>query len=678
MNYILKIIFSLNLLLFSFCLNETHFTDANYPQKLKESEKYFFITKNITSYLTKSHYCHINLDEQPFSKKIFNLYLDSLDHDHDLFLKSDIEQYSKNITNISLALNSGKLDFFYDIFNIMQQRLIKQYYYALQMLKYPMNFNKHDSIDMNRIHKMWFNNQSEINLFWNKKVKYDELNLKLAGKNEAEIRNILSKRYNLVIHRIFQINSQDVFQLIMNAFTHAIDPHTDYLSPQNTDQFNSEMSLSLEGIGIQLQEENDNYAVIKSIIPGGPIDKIKSIHIGDRIIGVGQTPENIENVIGWRLDDIIKKIKGPKDTAVYLKILPLNRNKPNIVTVIRKKIYLKNQGVTSTIYNNIGTNKTKVAVLKIPSFYIGLTKDVEKELYNLQKNNVNKIVVDLRMNGGGALSEAITLSNLFLPNGGSVVQTKDGDGHVYIYSYKKNFITYNGTLVVLVNNLSASASEIFAAAMQDYHRALIVGDKTFGKGTVQQTISLHYDFYHSLFNKNENLGSIHYTVQKFYRVDGGSTQRKGVIPDIFMIPLNTESIVDIRENLKDNALQWDKINSINYIPLNYVNNKLIKKVRKKHFSRIKKDIQFKALIKHIAYKIKTKHNKISLNIIERKKEDNKEKEFFLKEINAYYKSIGKKPLKNLNKLPKNYINPDLYLYEAIKIANDASLNKHPH
>ncbi|HBT54372.1 MAG TPA: carboxy terminal-processing peptidase, partial [Erwinia persicina] len=517
----------------------------------------------------------------------------------------------------------------------------------------------------------WPKSTSELNDLWDAKVKYDELSLKLAGKDEKEIREVLTKRYQFAVRRLAQSNSEDVFQLAMTAFAHEIDPHTNYLSPRNTEQFNTEMSLSLEGIGAVLQMDDD-YTVINSMVAGGPAAKSKTITVGDRIVGVGQPGKPVVDVIGWRLDDVVAQIKGPKGSKVRLEILPAGKGtKTRTVTLTREKIRLEDRAVKMTVHN---VGKQKVGVLDIPGFYVGLTDDVKVQLQKLQKQNIDSIVIDLRTNGGGALTEAVSLSGLFIPSG-PVVQVRDNNGKIRQDSDTDGVTYYKGPLVVLVDRFSASASEIFAAAMQDYGRALIVGEPTFGKGTVQQYRSLNRIYDQMLRPEWPALGSVQYTIQKFYRINGGSTQRKGVTPDLLM-PTGVEA-VETGEKFEDNALPWDSVNAASYVKtgdLKPFEPQLIKA----HQDRIAKDAEFQYIIKDIARfnANKDKRNIISLNLAEREKENREDDALRLERINARLKAEGKKPLAKVDDLPKDYKEPDPYLDETVKIANDlAQLEK---
>ncbi|MFL6612788.1 MAG: carboxy terminal-processing peptidase [Pantoea agglomerans] len=670
MNTLFKVGLIAGLLLAGPTFGAENITRADQIPQLHEDPQDPTVSERVTSRFTRSHYRQFDLD-QNFSAKIFDRYLNMLDYSHNVLLASDVAQFASKKTTVGDELRSGKLDLFYDIYNLAQKRRFERYQYALTVLARPMNFSGNDTIDIDRAKAPWPKDQSELNALWDAKVKYDQLSLKLAGKDDNEIRDVLTKRYNFAIRRLAQSNGEDVFQLVMNAFAREIDPHTSYLSPRNTEQFNTEMSLSLEGIGAVLQMDDD-YTVINSMVAGGPAAKSKAITVGDRIVGVGQPGKPMEDVIGWRLDDVVAKIKGPKGSKVRLEVLPAGKGtKTRTVTLTREKIRLEDRAVKLTI-KNVG--KQKVGVLDIPGFYVGLTDDVKVQLQKLQKQNVDSVVIDLRTNGGGALTEAVSLSGLFIPSG-PVVQVRDNNGRIREDSDNDGVVYYKGPLVVLVDRLSASASEIFAAAMQDYGRAVIVGEPTFGKGTVQQYRSLNRIYDQMLRPEWPALGSVSYTIQKFYRINGGSTQRKGVTPDLLM-PTGVEA-AETGEKFEDNALPWDSIKAATYVKTGDVK-PLVVQLTKQHADRIAQDREFQYIMKDIARynALKDKRNIVSLNLAQREKENHEDDASRLERINARYQAEGKKPLKNLDELPKDYKEPDPYLDETVKIANDlAQLEK---
>lgn len=627
------------------------------------------VSERVSSRFLRSHYRQFMLDEQ-FSDKIFARYLNMLDYSHNVLLASDVAQFDKQKGQLGQDLNNGRLDLPYALYNLAQKRRFERYQYALSLLNKPVNLTGNDYIDLDRDKAPWPQSQDELNRLWDAKVKFDWLSLKLTEKTDSEIKDILTKRYQASIRRLVQTNSEDVFQLVMNSLAREIDPHTSYLSPRNTEQFNTEMSLSLEGIGAVLQMDED-YAVINSMVPGGPAMKSKRVVVGDRIVAVGQTGKPMVDVIGWRLDDVVALIKGPKGSKVRLEILPAGKGtKAKTVTLTRERIRLEDRAVKMTIKK---AGKDKVGVLDIPGFYVGLTDDVKVQLQKLEAENVSSVIIDLRGNGGGALTEAVSLSGLFIPSG-PVVQIRDNNGKIREDSDTDATLYYKGPLVVLVDRFSASASEIFAAAMQDYGRALIVGEPTFGKGTVQQYRSLNRIYDQMLRPEWPALGSVQYTIQKFYRINGGSTQRKGVTPDIIM-PTGLETI-ETGEKFEDNALPWDSIKPADYTKMGDFT-ALLPVLKADYDQRIAKDPEFQYIQQDVArFKaLKEKRDRVSLNLAQRQKENNDDEAIRLQRINDRLTRQGKPTLKSLDALPKDYQEPDPYLDQTVQIAEDLALQK---
>jgi carboxyl-terminal processing protease len=621
---------------------------------LSQESQHATASKRITNLFTRSHYKQFSLDAA-FSSQIFDRYLEGLDFSRNLFLASDIERFEKYRSGFDKDLERGRLDPAYDMFNLSQQRRYERYAYALTLLDTPFDFTQKDAYVFDRAKAPWPKDEAELNELWRQRVKYDALSLKLSGKQWPEIKELLAKRYNNAIKRMAQTESEDVFQLFMNSFARAIEPHTSYLSPRNADRFNSEMNLSLEGIGAVLQAEDD-FTVIRSLVPGGPAARSNQLKPDDKITGVGQDDGKIVDVIGWRLDDVVDLIKGPKGSKVRLEVRRGKGagTKTEVIELTRDKVRLEDRAAKSKVITALGK---KVGVLEIPSFYVNLHDDVIKELATLNKNKIDALVVDLRGNGGGALTEASALTGLFI-NSGPVVQIRDHMGRITVNSDDDGQVYYGGPMSVLIDRYSASASEIFAAAMQDYGRALIIGENSFGKGTVQQHRSLAkvYDFY------DEPLGHVQYTIAKFYRIDGGSTQNKGVVPDIaFPTAVPHE---ETGESQEPNALPWDKIPSASYQKLGDFS-AIVPKLESDYESRTAKDPEFAYLEQDIALYKKEKDNKsLSLNEAERRAEQDKQDALALQRTNERLKRMGKPQVKSLDALPADYEAPDEFLKEA--------------
>lgn len=648
-------------------------TDVTLPVKLpmlQEEPQQLTVSERVTQRYTQAHYRKFSLDAQ-FASNIFDRYLNMIDYNHNILLASDIDQFKSTRAQLGALLTNGKLDELFNLFNLSQQRRLQRYQYALSVVALPMSFTANKIINLDRSKAPWPQTEVELNMLWDQRVQYDELNLKLSGKSETEIRETLTRRYKTAIRRMLQINSEDVFQTIMNSFSHEIDPHTNYLSPRNAEQFNTEMSLSLEGIGATLQSEDD-YTLINSMVPGGPAARSNLLKVGDKILAVGQTNQPMVDVVGMRLDDLVEKIKGPKGSKVKLEIQSAAKNaKPHVITITRDKIRLEDRAVKTTLHTLKGH---KIAVLDIPSFYVGLTNDTKAQLQKLEKQKVESVIIDLRSNGGGALSEAVSLSGLFIPSG-PIVQVRDNSNNIHQDSDEDGIVYYKGPLVILVDRFSASASEIFAAAMQDYGRALIVGEPTFGKGTVQQYRSLNRIYDQMLRPDWPAMGSVQYTIQKFYRINGGSTQLKGVTPDIIM-PTGAETIKS-GEKYQDNALPWDSIKPANYKPVSNIA-PLLPLLKQQHEKRIATNQEFQYILDDVKRynAMQNTIDQVSLNYHVREEENKRDEKTRLMRINHRLVAEGKPQIKSIDALPNNYKDPDPYLDETLLIAEDLSKVQH--
>ncbi|QIA76410.1 carboxy terminal-processing peptidase [Rodentibacter caecimuris] len=631
-------------------------SDIQIPSATEEN---LLATKRATTRLTQSHYRKFQLDDA-FSEKIFDRYIKSLDYSRNTFLQSDIDELRQKYgTRLDDQLNQGDLSAAFAIYDLMMKRRYERYVYALSLLDKEPNLNGKDQIEIDREKADFPKTEEEANRLWEERVKNDVINLKLKDKKWSEIKNKLAKRYNLAIRRLTQTKADDIVQVYLNAFAREIDPHTSYLSPRTAKSFNESMNLSLEGIGATLQSEDDETS-IKSLVPGAPAERSKKLKAGDKIIGVGQEKGEIEDIVGWRLEDIVDKIKGKKGTKVRLEVEPAKGGKSRIITLVRDKVRIEDQAAKLTVEKVEGEN---IGIIKIPSFYIGLTKDVKKLLLQAEKKQVKGLIVDLRENGGGALTEAVALSGLFITDG-PVVQVRDAYQRIRVHEDDDRAEQYKGPLLVMINRFSASASEIFAAAMQDYNRGIVVGQNTFGKGTVQQSRSLNF-----VYDLDQTpLGILQYTIQKFYRINGGSTQLKGVSADI-----QFPEIIDAKEygeEKEDNALPWDKIPASSYSETGNVR-QYISELEKKHQARVEKEPEFIALNEELKIRDERRDRKfMSLNYQERKAENDSDDVRRLKNINDRFKREGKKLLKNIDALPKDYEAPDFFLKEAEKMAAD--------
>ncbi|NKB36711.1 MAG: tail-specific protease [Gammaproteobacteria bacterium] len=564
------------LLLISLCLCVP--VKAEIPQvsasELQSGRKHEKAVEMITHLIDVYHYRKKSLNDE-LSTQIFDNYFKSLDQNHSFFTQADIDEFEKYRDTLDEALERAELTAAFDIFKRYCGRIEERVEHALLIVDsdFDFDFSIAEEYQFDRRESEWAKDSKELNELWRKRVKNDYLSLLLAEKEESEIKETLKKRYSRLKTSTFQLDANDVFQTFINAYTTAIEPHTSYFSPRTSENFDISMRLSLEGIGAVLRAETD-YTQVQKIVPGGPADLSQQLFAEDRIVGVGQNADgDIVDVIGWRLDDVVELIRGAKDTTVRLEILPKNTGHkgPNrIISIVRDKIKLEEQAAKSSIID-ITDSAAKIGVIDVPTFYSDFaaqargekdykstSRDVRKLLSEMDKDGIDGIIIDLRSNGGGSLSEALEFTGLFIESG-PIVQTKDTTGRIEINNDPDSGIAYAGPLAVLVDRNSASASEIFAGAIQDYRRGIIIGEPTFGKGTVQQIMDLNR-FAGS--NNNEH-GRLKATIAQFFRISGGSNQHKGVVPDIVFPTAVTAK--DHGERALDNALPWEKIKPARYI-----------------------------------------------------------------------------------------------------------------
>ncbi|WP_291184904.1 carboxy terminal-processing peptidase [Dokdonella sp.] len=582
-----------------------------------------------TRFLTRFHYKPTPLDDA-MSEQIFKRYLDSLDGDKLFFTQSDIDKFAPYKDKLDDAIYDQDLAAPYAMFNIYEQRVAERVAYARAALAKGFDFAADENYQYDREKAPWAKDTAELDELWRKRVKNDWLRLKLASKSDKDIRDTLDKRYAAYLDRVRQLNSEDVFQTFMNAYASSIEPHTNYLGPRASENFDIAMKLSLEGIGAVLQRDDD-YTAIREIVPGGPAALSGKLKVGDRVVGVGQGEHGqIVDVIGWRLDDVVEKIRGAKDTVVRLEVLPADAGpdgKHVTLALTRKKVSIEEQAAKKSIIEVKGGDHTrKIGVISLPTFYQDFdarrrgdrnyksaTRDVEKLLGELKTDKVDGVIVDLRNNGGGSLAEATDLTGLFIDKG-PVVQVRNAGGQIEAEEDSNPGMAWDGPLAVLVNRASASASEIFAAAIQDYGRGLIVGEPTFGKGTVQNLVDLD-DVAH---NEKPTFGEVKMTIAQFFRINGGSTQLRGVTPDI-SFPLTVEA-KDFGESSYDNALPWTSIEPAKYAPVADLK-PVVPELLQRHDARVAKNVDWKNFEADLADIRKLRAEKtVSLNEQARRKE----------------------------------------------------------
>jgi len=557
-------------------------TDARASLVLEPSIDQRYATNLATKFLTNWHYKDTRLDDE-LSSEIFDRYLELLDPNKVYFLATDIDVFERYRSGLDDALRHSDLLPAYEIFNVYVDRVRQRADFSRSCLQQPFDFTVDEYYPFDREDAQWARNIKELDELWRLRVKNDYLRLKLTDKEDEAIVETLTERYDNLDRRINELNTEDVFQFFMNAFAQSIEPHTAYLSPRTSENFEISMKLSLEGIGALLGRENE-YTTISMVVTGGPAEQDGRLKPGDRITSVGQGLEGkMVDVIGWRVDDVVDLIRGPKDTVVRLEVLPedVNVSGPTtVIDIVRNEVKLEEQAAKSEIIelplkNDDGISDReviKIGVIDLPVFYLDFsgraenkpdyrssTRDVRKLIAELEEEGVQGIVVDLRNNGGGSLLEATTLTGLFIDTG-PVVQVRNSSGRISLEEDVEPGMAWNGPLAVLVNRYSASASEIFAAAIQDYGRGLVIGEPTFGKGTVQSLLDLG-DYAPS---DTPNMGQLKITMAQFFRVNGGSTQNRGVVPDIrFPSAGDPEKY---GERSYDNALPWTSIEPARFKP----------------------------------------------------------------------------------------------------------------
>ncbi len=580
-------------------------------------------SRAVVKKLKRKHYRQVSINDQLSSEMLDN-YLSDLDPTRSYFMINDISDFERYRYQLDDALQAGNLEPAFKIFNRYQQRRAERLVFLINRLAKgldSMNFESNETLATDRSNAFWPASTRELDALWLKKLKNRTLSLKLSDKSLDDITELLTKQFRNQLNRLGQTTSEDVFQVYINALAQSYDPHTQYFSPRTSKNFDINLSLSLEGIGAYLKGE-DEYTKVVRLVPAGPADKSKLLKPGDRIIGVGEGLEGeIVNVIGWRLDDVVELIRGPKKSLVQLEIIPVeaeDEQQTKVIKIVRNTVKLEEQSAHKDIIDlDHNEKKYKVGIIDIPAFYLNFkalkkgdplytstTRDVQQLLKELITEQVSGIIIDLRSNSGGALQEATALVGLFVEEG-PIVQVRNTKGRVEVLRDSDPEIIYNGPLAVVVNRLSASASEIFAAAIQDYRRGIIIGEQTFGKGTVQSLIPL-------------SRGQLKATQAKFYRITGASTQNKGIIPDISYPSLY--DVKEIGESALPDALPWDEIAAVDYTAGPDLS-QTIAALREQHQQRIQQAPDYIYLLDLLAYlKEAQQKTEISLKETVRKKE----------------------------------------------------------
>ena len=630
---------------------------------LSPEERHETSCSRIYNYFTRAHYKIVDVNDD-FAKNVIGRLMNYLDMNHSLYTQSEVDAIYAHTKSILNGINKCELDYPYSLYNENIKKRYQKYKFMIDNVSENLDLNSNEAIALDRTKAPFAQTEDELKSLWMAELKNEFVTQLLNGKTKAQAVERIKNRYIVAMRRISQYSSEDVFSAFENSFAAAIDPHTNYFGPVESENFNDDMNLSLEGIGAVLSQE-DEYTVIVQIMPGSPAEKSKKLKPKDKIVAVKQEHGKFEDIIGWRLTEVVKKIKGKKGTKVVLEI---ERGegaaaKTFNVELTRDKIRLQDKEAKSKVYTSY--DGRKIGVITISSFYTDLSLNVKRELSKLESENVDGIIVDLRNNGGGLLPEAVYTTGLFIKDG-PVVLVRDVNGNESAYDDTDASMLYKGPLVVLINRLSASSSEIMAAALQDYGRALIVGDTSYGKGTVQQSRPLTrlYDLI------GADLGSIHYTIAKFYRINGGSTQLKGVTPDIAMPTLI--DVTEFGEKTEPNALNWDKIAPSKYQKYSDPSF-FVKNLMALHEKRISTDPVFKVIQSERDRYYKLKNSKtLTLNFEERKKMFDEDEKITLKNTNIRLKAMHKKEVKSVKDLPDDFEYDDPILQETVNITSDYS------
>ena len=658
--------------------------------KLAPTEKHRMITRNVVMRTLSDHFSKKSLNDD-LSSTMFDRYIEMLDGNKHYFLQTDINEFEKYRNSFDDDLKKGSLNNAFSIFERYRERARDRLKFSLELIKEEPNLETSEIYAFDRDDLGWPKETPEWDALWTHRTTNDVITQRLSDKDWSETQKTLNTRYKSFLRSVNQQESDDVIQLFLNAFVDTMDPHSSYFNPKNQDERNIQSSLTYSGIGASLQVR-DEHVTIANLITGGPAKASELIKVDDRIIGVGQSDEDIVDVFGWRLDDVVQLIRGPKHTKVYLRVLrneAASGERETTIGLLRDQIRMEEQAAKKEIFDiNRDGEQYKLGVITVPSFYQdymsrrqgnrnykSTTRDVYNLLQDLKQENVDGLVIDLRNNGGGNLDEAITLTGLFVDEG-PIVQFRSGfRRQVYSDPNTLTDVAYNGPLAVLVNRYSASASEIFAAAIQDYDRGLVIGQTTFGKGTVQEQIPLESRRKDITDDTPKNLGLLSLTIGKFYRIDGGSTQHRGVIPDI-SLPFYIDP-EDVGESTETTALPWDQIRAARFFDTNSVSDEDISDLQKKQITRTSVNSDLQYLLSDIAAINQRKGRKsLSLNIETRRAEQVSFEQERLARENRRREAAQLEKLKSVDDLEDNEL-PDFQLEQTQQILTDLIRIKTP-
>ena len=646
------------------------------PGALAPTARERMIARQVGSLLEEAHYSKLKIDDS-LSPRVMDKFIDGLDGQRSYFLASDIAEFESHRLRFDDMIRTGDIEPAYLIFARYQQRNRERVQHALALLDREPDFALNESFEFDRESAPWAKDSAELDELWRKRVKNDAISLLLTNKSWAEARDVLRTRYERVLKRADQVKPEEVFELFLNAYARTFDPHSSYFSPRNSEEYKIQMSLNYEGIGASLQLV-DEYVTIMNLIEGGPAAAAGTLKINDRITAVGQGRDgSMTDVVGWRIDDVVQLIRGKGGTPVRLQILPAGAapgSPEKTVEFMRGKVTLEAQAAKKELKTfRRGEREYKVGVINVPGFYSdydaqragekdyrSTTRDVRKLIDELKKEGVDSIVMDLRGNGGGFLPEAQSLTGLFIDRG-PVVQVQFSGGDKEVLDDDQSGVAYDGPLVVLIDRFSASASEIFAGAIQDYGRGVVVGQRSFGKGTVQNLVPL------SRWSARPINGQLTVTIGKFYRVTGESTQHRGVEPDVTLA--SPISLADIGESSLDDALPWDRIQAAGFGPPGQLAPSLAKLVTEEN-ARQRRDPDYRWWLADIAAVEKLRSQKsLSLNIETRKADRAALETERLARENDRRAARQQPVLKSISELDSAEL-PDVILDQAVQVAGD--------
>ncbi|MEN9837784.1 MAG: hypothetical protein RLZ79_1452 [Pseudomonadota bacterium] len=646
------------------------------PGALAPTARERMIARQVGSLLEEAHYSKLKIDDS-LSPRVMDKFIDGLDGQRSYFLASDIAEFESHRLRFDDMIRTGDIEPAYLIFARYQQRNRERVQHALALLDREPDFALNESFEFDRESAPWAKDSAELDELWRKRVKNDAISLLLTNKSWAEARDVLRTRYERVLKRADQVKPEEVFELFLNAYARTFDPHSSYFSPRNSEEYKIQMSLNYEGIGASLQLV-DEYVTIMNLIEGGPAAAAGTLKINDRITAVGQGRDgSMTDVVGWRIDDVVQLIRGKGGTPVRLQILPAGAapgSPEKTVEFMRGKVTLEAQAAKKELKTfRRGEREYKVGVINVPGFYSdydaqragekdyrSTTRDVRKLIDELKKEGVDSIVMDLRGNGGGFLPEAQSLTGLFIDRG-PVVQVQFSGGDKEVLDDDQSGVAYDGPLVVLIDRFSASASEIFAGAIQDYGRGVVVGQRSFGKGTVQNLVPL------SRWSARPVNGQLTVTIGKFYRVTGESTQHRGVEPDVTLA--SPISLADIGESSLDDALPWDRIQAAGFGQPGQLAPSIAKLVTEEN-ARQRRDPDYRWWLADIAAVEKLRSQKnLSLNIETRKADRAALETERLARENDRRAARQQPVLKSISELDSAEL-PDVILDQAVQVAGD--------